>query len=184
MRHAIAAFLASPLALGAAHAVTVASALGGGSAITVAEDGEVVVTFGGESGAFTKDLYLVNEEGEDLFVFDGATAAVGETFSLGSFAAGTELVFRLFIENHGYDVFSGDANRNAGGYANGRAQAMAGRVVLVSFEDLLRGGDEDFNDFGFTLTNADAIPNPLPGAAVLMGTGVAGLLAARRRRRA
>ncbi len=59
-------------------------------------------------------------------------------------------------------------------------------VTTVGFEDLVGGGDRDFNDFMFRLTNVvDPAPAPAPvpepHGLALAGLGLA-LLALRRRR--
>ncbi|MBB4658269.1 DUF4114 domain-containing protein [Parvularcula dongshanensis] len=174
------------LAGGSAWAVPVASADGAGKGVYVAADGNVTVTYEGKDAGFRSALYLLGADGEDTLVFKGKSFAAGTSFDLGDFTAGTELIFRLAIANRGgYSLYSGDGSRNAKGFANARAETIGGLVTRVSFEDMLGGGDKDFNDFGFTVSNsaAGAIPNPVPGAAIVMLTGIAGLAGMRSRRR-
>ena len=50
--------------------------------------------------------------------------------------------------------------------------------VLVGFEDLFGGGDADFNDFQFVVTNArlvDAASVPEPATLLLFSTGIAAM---------
>ena len=171
----------------AAPAAPVVDASGAGHALSVARDGDVSVTFTGRSGSYSKALYLVRPGQDDLLVFDGRTAAAGDTASLGTFGAGETLTFRLAVDTGlaTFDLYSGAGDLNPAGFANARAMGLGGRTALVSFEDMWAGGDLSFNDFGFSLENVFAgeiIPNPLPGAAVLMLTAMGGAAAWRRRR--
>ncbi len=98
----------------------------------------------------------------------------------------TELVFRLHVRNTGLDFFTGDAARNPDGLPHTLAvtsfDELAGLYVTdIGFEDLYGGGDEDYNDFAFRLTNV-IDPIPEPSVLALLGIGLAGFGYARRRR--
>ena len=164
----------------------VVDAAGAGHALSVARDGDVSVTFTGRSGSYSKALYLVRPGQADVLVFDGRTAQAGDTVALGAFGAGEALTFRLAVTagEASFDLYTGTGALNPAGFANARAMGLGGRAALVSFEDMWAGGDLSFNDFGFSLENVFAgeiIPNPLPGAAILMLTAMAGGAAWRRR---
>jgi hypothetical protein len=111
---------------------------------------------------------------------------VGDTASLGSFAAGTILTFRLHVNNTGYDFFSGSAASNPDATAHARVETnWAPGKTLVSFEDLY-GGPFDYNDLSFSFTNTigtpTGVPEPETYALMLAGLGVVGYAARRRRR--
>lgn len=150
----------------------------------IAGGGEVVATYQGNSASYSNDLYLITDDGiagNDIFVFNNHGSAVGSTLSLGSFAAGTALQFRLHVNNTGHDYFTGAASRNPDGRFHARVeQNWAVNTTLVSFEDLL-GGPYDFNDLSFSFTNT-ATDIPEPGSLLLVGLGLAGLAARRRRK--
>jgi MYXO-CTERM domain-containing protein len=143
---------------------------------------DIVATYEGNSASYSNDLYL---EGFG-FVFNNQTSAVGSTVNLGSFAVGTELVFRLHVNNTGYDYYTGDAALNPDGQFHARVQDNWGpNSTLVSFEDLYNG-PFDYNDLSFSFTNTRGGPNNVPdnvstGSALLIALAGLALMARRRR---
>lgn len=169
-----------------------------GGKLFVAESGNVQATFQGTDAAYTSDLYLaVPSAGGGTKVFDSGSA-VGSTMDLGFFEAGTELVFMLSVRDTGRTYLSGAASRNADGVAHARAvtvfdSALDQYVTSLGFEDLYGGGDRDYNDFNFMLSNvidpiegeedvrvAQASPVPEPGVLALLGGALLVLPVARR----
>lgn len=153
-----------------------------GLPIFVATDGEVIATHGTNNAAFSNDLYL-----GDMFLFNNHATLPGTAISLGTFTSGTELIFRMYVNDTRRSYFTGDPARNPNGEGRARVLTDAGQT-LVLFEDWT---DFFFNDLSFRLTNAttkrpvdsDApSPVPVPAAAWLMG-GLLMLLGALRRRK-
>jgi hypothetical protein len=146
-----------------------------GLKVVVGTDGEVVATYLGSTASYNNDLFL-----GATALFNNQSTPVGTTVNLGSFTAGTELVFRLQVNNSGDSFFSGPGTRNADGKPHARAQAdyLVAGTTLVSFEDLY-DGPFDFNDTSFSFSNTAAVPEPATLALLLAG-GAA--LALRRRR--
>ncbi|HUL72485.1 MAG TPA: PEP-CTERM sorting domain-containing protein [Vicinamibacterales bacterium] len=171
-------------------------ALPGTEGFTVIVNGNssIVATYQGNSAAYSNDLYLMllsnglpGDDGNtanDLFIFNNHTSLVGSTVDLGTFLIGTELEFRLHVNNTGYDYFTGPASRNPDQHFHARVDSSFGpNETLVSFEDLYNG-PFDYNDLSFSFTNTNSAPAtaPEPASMVLVGTALAGWVARRRMR--
>ncbi|MEN9402001.1 MAG: hypothetical protein RL091_704, partial [Verrucomicrobiota bacterium] len=85
-----AAFLITGLV---AHAFPIAISGTEGYKVYVGSTNDIIATYEGNSAAYSNDLYLQGWG----FVFNNHANAVGDTVNLGSFAVGTELVFRLYV---------------------------------------------------------------------------------------
>ena len=143
----------------------------------IATGGEIIATYEGNSAAFSNDLYL-----DSTFIFNNHATPVGTSVSLGTFAAGTELLFRMHVNNTGYDFFTGPGSLNPDGYAHARVQSeWLPNTTLVSFEDLF-DGPFDYNDLSFSFTNTiGAVPEPETYAMLLGGLGLMGYFVRRRK---
>jgi hypothetical protein len=106
-------------------------------------------------------LYLTDgNPANDKLLFNNKTSPVGSTVNLGSFPAGTKLLFRLYVRDTGINYVTGAGSRNPGGHTHARAQAdWKPNETLVSFEDLL-DGPFDYNDlsFSFVPTTVGGLP--------------------------
>src|SRR4051812_14917759 len=106
---------------------------GEGLKVFVTGTNPIVATYEGNSASYSNDLYLMldgtgqpGDDGitsNDLFIFNNHASAVGATKDLGSFALGTELEFRLFVNNTGNTFFTGPGARNPDNHAHARVQA-------------------------------------------------------------
>lgn len=195
-RRIIIAFVLTLIVSGTASAFPIAIPGTEGLSVFVSGTDPITATYEGNSAAYSNDLYLMlNGSGNpgddgitsnDLFIFNNHTSAVGSTVNLGSFTLGTELEFRLFVNNTGFTYYTGPASRNPDDHTHARVQQnWAPNTTLVSFEDLF-DGPFDYNDLSFSFTNTSSSPDPSPvpepATLVLLASGLA-MLARRRVRR-
>ena len=158
----------------------------------IAEGGTVNATFLGQDAGYTSDLYLVINANSQQYIFTNHTTPVGTTTNLGNFTAGQELEFFIFVQNTGNTYYTGPGSRNTDGFAHAVVDGdfAGGTATYVGFEDLLGGGDLDYDDlyFSFSNTSGSTTPGnpavPEPGTLALLGLCLIGRTVAARRKRA
>ncbi len=129
----------------------------------VATAGEVILTFLSKTAAYSNDLYL---QGMPDSILNNQTATPGAQYSLGSFQAGAELAFTLFVKNTGFAYYTGNASLNPDNFIHAAYDITSGQSLNIGFEDLFNGGDKDYDDLVFSLTNVrvgslvTAVPEP------------------------
>jgi len=137
----------------------------------VDSNAEVVLTYSGSSASFANLLYLAQPYESDL-IFSNARAS-NPSVSLGQFLADTLLVFRM-NSNGSENWFTGPASSNDDAFAHAFITELGDNVVQVAFEDLRDGGDQNFDDLVFTVSNARAVAAvPEPETYALMLAGLA-----------
>jgi hypothetical protein len=160
-----------------------------GAEIYVAADGDVVATFVGQTASLDNELYLYTPSGpySSSYIFHNHISTPGDSVNLGFFTAGTHLIFelRVFAGSSPYATFySGSGALNPDSIPHAVVDtAYAPGVTLVGFEDLLQGGDGDYDDTVFTFTNVEARTGvPDGGSTALLALLSLVALSALRRR--
>jgi hypothetical protein len=123
----------------------------------LATGGDVVVTFVSNGASYQSELFLKGQTGTDGgTLFNNWLTTVGTSVNLGSFTAGTELVFVLVVQDTGDAFYTGAASRNLDGLTHAVGD-VSGDLALVGFEDVFGGGDRDYNDLVFAFTNVNVV---------------------------
>lgn len=148
-----------------------------GATVIVETDGEVVATLGENFAGYTNELYLESPANSLGLLFTNKMTPVTTVANLGSFTAGTELVFRMHVVDTGDDFYTGPASRNVDSIVHAYVdEEFVQDASYVAFEDQNGGGDLNFADLTFSLSNTRAgevVPEP---AACLLGGFGFGLL--------
>lgn len=125
----------------------------------VATAGEVILTFLSKEAGYSNDLFL---QGKDGLILNNQTAVPNTQINLGAFAANTLLTFKMTVTNTGFSFFTGDASSNPDSFIHASYDNKFGQPLVVGFEDILGGGDKDYNDLVFSLSNVYAATGPSP----------------------
>ncbi len=182
---AIVALFGAVFALpGQAHAV-----LGG---TIFANGGPVTVEILPNDAGFISELFLF-PPAEDPAKFIALNTSTGVVIPVGTYAAGTELIFGIVVHDTSIDpdptYKTGPASRNPDGIIHADVTVIDATTALVGFEDLAASNpsiDFDYNDTVFRFVGVSAPDGvvPEPGSLALMGLGIAGFAARRRRKSA
>jgi len=162
----------SVLVLGAA---PMAHAGLGSRVIVVDSEVEVAATFLDGAGAGNTNILFLESAFPVMQLFNNQSSIVGETVGLGYFVAGTELIFRIASDDSSNveNWYTGPSERNNDGLAHAVITDLGNNTVQVEFEDLRDGGDFNYRDMVFSISNATLVPVPEPETYALMLAGLA-----------
>lgn len=138
-----------------------------GDPILAGSGGHVYLTFTGYEAAYTNTLALHSPiTSGDIFV--NKTSLPGAIYDLGYFPVGTPLVFSIRVHDTAQTYYSGAPSANPDNVAHAFLDFLPGEVVNVGFEDLWNGGDLDYNDLRFSVSNVRPSVVPEPSTFILM----------------
>jgi Domain of unknown function (DUF4114)/PEP-CTERM motif len=153
--------------------------------ITAAANANIVAYFASNTGSYTNLLGLkINGVDTGILGLNNQATAPGTSLNFGPASTGDILTFYIKVLNTG-DFFYSNPALNADGvnhvwstpYAGGDFGIPAGQ--FITFEDLLGGGDLNYNDLGFVFSNVainpdNGVPEPASWAMMILGLGAVG----------
>lgn len=104
----------------------------------------ITVTYVGTDAGYTNELWLLYPFEQHLAT--GHQTPENTVVDLGTFVAGQELFFQLYVRDTGHYYYSGPPDRNPDNKTHAAISYLGDCQWLVGFEDMYNGGDQDFDD--------------------------------------
>ncbi|MBW3623122.1 MAG: DUF4114 domain-containing protein [Armatimonadetes bacterium] len=123
----------------------------------IARGGEIQLMVQSAETLLDSEIHLLAPDGPRFLISNRAT---GKQITLGHYPAGTEIVLGLRGLRSSTFFVTGPCNRNPDGVAHNDVLPLSNGSVLVGFEDMMRGGDEDYDDAILQLTGVHPIRSP------------------------
>ncbi len=148
--------------------------------------GDVIAYFYGEDAGYHEKIgLLVNGHFTGITGLENHSSAFGDSLDLGYASAGDRLVFFLYVYDTN-EVFFSRRHRNFDHFQHIYSTPFAGEGLIpagtyISFEDLRRGGDKDYNDMAFVFA-VSAVPELSTWVMMLLGFAGIGFVAFRKSR--
>ncbi len=146
---------------------------------TATSTGQIDAYFYGATAAYTNTLtMLVNGVATpetSVGVLHNHSSNIGDFVNLGFVNEGDIITFQLNVLTTGKTWYSDDSlnsdeiNHTFSTSFLGDAENNVPAGTYVGFEDLIRGGDFDYDDEAFVFTNISAVPEPETYAMLLAG---------------
>lgn len=161
---------------------------------TATATGDIMAYFVGSTASYENQItMLVNGVATGIQGLDNKHTNNNASLDLGFVNVGDTLVFELvnIVPGVGVGPWYSTKSMNSDGVNHIYSYAYAGDKslpagIFVAFEDLPKGGDFNYNDISFVFTNvAVAATNanvPEPGSLALLGLGMVGFAASRRKK--
>ena len=129
--------------------------------VLFANGGDVTVTYQGWQGASYDEYLFVSSPPNGFgYFFENHSTPAGATLDLGTYAAGTEIQFGIYVVNTGLTFYDGPGSRNLDGQVHAYMVNNYGapNTTYVGFEDLnaLTGADFNYKDEVYTFTGVQA----------------------------
>lgn len=139
----------------------------------VAKDGDVNVQFLGQSAEYTNIIgfltYHTDNPTADLRTFNNHTSDLGSILNLGYHTAGTTIEILNWVPETN-NLWSSDVYKNVDGINHIYSSVFDDGHTFIGFEDLHGGGDLDFNDTSFMMSNIiPSVPEPETYLMMVLG---------------
>ncbi len=148
--------LSCPNANGTAHEGTV----------VLSQDSTVTVTLDFPCPGATNSNSFGMSSPKNIVFGNSKTTPAGTSFNAGQFKAGTELVFTLINNTHGYTFYTGPASRNFDNKVHADFRNVSDNQWTIGFDD--GGGEYNnlFNDLVITVTATPTGPTCTPNTSL------------------